>query len=151
MDFWNVLKAFKVQLFADLTTSVRNVYWEWFVWSWRSLEITAWESMTLAQGEKKMGRVKERQRKSLKRLQLQWTQYDKDGDGGWVIPSVFLEKCHSGKDIGERGELEEGRHEHEKVILPSGNETNYHLFILVSCFERWSKLISVSPRPQQQV
>lgn len=57
-----------------------------------------------------------------------------------VIPSVFLEKCHSEKDRGER-ELEEGKHDHEKVILPSGNETNYHLFFLVSCFERWSKLM----------
>lgn len=53
----------------------------------------------------------------------------------------ILEKCHSGKDTGERGELEEGRHDREKVILPSGTETNYHLFILVSCFERWSKLM----------
>jgi len=58
--------------------------------------------------------------------------------GGWVIPSVFLEKCHRKT---EARELEEGKHDHEKVILPSGNETNYHLFFLVSCFERWSKLM----------
>lgn len=70
--------------------------------------------------------------------------------GGWVIPSVFLENCHSEKDRGER-ELEEGKHDHEKVIPPSGNRTNYHLFFLVSCFERSCLLISVSPRPQQQV
>ncbi len=40
---------------------------------------------------RKMGRAKERQRKSMKRLQLQWIQYGKDGDGGGDSFCIFRE------------------------------------------------------------